>query len=94
MVDPDARFEALVGHLQGEWYRLTPQRIALLRLLAAGDDHPSASDLYHQLQHRFPTTSPATIYKTLNLRVDRDCSRCNPRSATTPSGPWGGPLSA
>lgn len=72
MVDPDARFEALVDHLQEEGYRLTPQRIALLRLLAAGDDHPSTSDLYDHLRVRFPTTSPATVYKTLNLLKELD----------------------
>ncbi len=67
MIDPQARFEALAGRLQEEGYRLTPQRIALLHLLAASDGHPSASDLYDQLQAQFPTTSRATIYKTLNL---------------------------
>jgi Fur family peroxide stress response transcriptional regulator len=72
MVDPHARFEALVGRLREHGYRLTPQRIALLRLLAASDGHPSASDLYDQLQAQFPTTSPATIYKTLNLLKELD----------------------
>jgi len=72
MVAPQARFEALVGRLREQKYRLTPQRIALLRLLAAGEGHPSASQLYDQLQAQFPTTSPATIYKTLNLLKDLD----------------------
>jgi len=67
MVDPQARFEALVGRLREKEYRLTPQRIALLRLLTASDRHPSASQLYEQLHEQFPTTSPGTIYKTLNL---------------------------
>jgi Fur family peroxide stress response transcriptional regulator len=51
---------------------LTPQRIALLRLLASSDGHPSASHLYDRIQAQFPTTSPATIYKTLNLLKDLD----------------------
>ena len=72
MVDPQARFEALVGRLREQECRLTPQRIALLHLLAASNGHPSASDLYDQLQAQFPTTSPATIYKTLNLLKDLD----------------------
>ena len=70
MVDPQARFEALVDRLREQEYRLTPQRIALLRLLATSDGHPSASQLYDQLHAQFPTTSPATIYKTLNLLKD------------------------
>ena len=70
MVDPQARFEALVSRLREQEHRLTPQRIALLRLLAASDGHPSASHLYEQLHAQFPTTSPGTIYKTLNLLKD------------------------
>lgn len=72
MIDPHARFEVLVGRLREEGYRLTPQRIALLRLLAGSDRHPSASDLYAQFQARLPTTSPATIYKMLNLLKELD----------------------
>jgi Fur family peroxide stress response transcriptional regulator len=72
MVDPQARFEELVSRLREEGHRLTPQRIALLRLLSASDGHPSASDLHDQLQAQFPTTSPATIYKTLNLLKELD----------------------
>ena len=70
MVDPQARFEALVARLREQEYRLTPQRIALLRLLAVSDGHPSASHLYDRLHAQFPTTSPGTIYKTLNLLKD------------------------
>ena len=72
MVNPQVRFEALEDRLREQGYRLTPQRIALLRLLAASDRHPSASDLYDQLQAQFPTTSRATIYKTLNLLKELD----------------------
>jgi Fur family peroxide stress response transcriptional regulator len=72
MVDPQARFEELMDKLQGREYRLTPQRVALLRLLAASQGHPSAARLYDQLKDQFPTTSPGTIYKTLNLLKDLD----------------------
>ena len=53
-------------------YRLTPQRLALLRLLAASDGHPSASHLYDQIKDQFPTTSLATVYKTLNVLKEID----------------------
>lgn len=72
MTDPQARFEALVGRLQEQGYRLTPQRVALLHLLAESNGHPSASHLYDQLHAQFPTTRPGTIYKTLNLLKDLD----------------------
>jgi Fur family peroxide stress response transcriptional regulator len=67
MIDPQSRFEELVNKLREHEYRLTPQRIALLRLLAASDGHPSASQLYEQMKDQFPTTSLATVYKTLNV---------------------------
>ena len=72
MTDPQARFEELLSNLRERGYRLTPQRVALLRLLATSEGHPSASDLYDQLQAQFPTTSPGTVYKTLSLLKDLD----------------------
>ncbi len=65
--DPQARFEELVKKLRARGHRLTPQRVALLRLLSESEGHPSASQLYDQIKAQFPTTSPATVYKTLNL---------------------------
>jgi Fur family transcriptional regulator, peroxide stress response regulator len=67
MPDPDSRFQQLVAKLKARDYRLTPQRAALLRLIASSEGHPSASHLYEQIKAQFPTTSPATVYKTLNL---------------------------
>ena len=67
MSDPESRFQQLIAKLKARNYRLTPQRTALLRLLAASEGHPSASHLYEQIKAQFPTTSPATVYKTLNL---------------------------
>ena len=72
MADPQTRFEELVAKLREREYRLTPQRIALLRLLAASDGHPSASHLYDQIKEQFPTTSLATVYKTLNVLKEMD----------------------
>ena len=72
MVDSQSRFEELVAKLREREYRLTPQRIALLRLLAASDGHPSASQLYDQIRDQFPTTSLATVYKTLNVLKEID----------------------
>ena len=70
LADPDARFEALASRLRRRNYRMTPQRVALLRLLAASEGHPSAADLYDRLRAQFPTTSLATVYKTLTLLDD------------------------
>lgn len=72
MADVEQRFQQLKDKLRRLGYRLTPQRVALLRLLSESQDHPSAKDLYDQLRRQFPTTSLATIYKTLNVLKDLD----------------------
>jgi Fur family peroxide stress response transcriptional regulator len=72
MADAEQRFQQLKDKLRRLGYRLTPQRVALLRLLSESRDHPSAKDLYDQLRRQFPTTSLATIYKTLNVLKDLD----------------------
>jgi Fur family transcriptional regulator, peroxide stress response regulator len=72
MTDAEDRYEHLVARLKARDYRVTPQRAALLRLIASSDGHPSASNLYDQIKTQFPTTSPATVYKTLNLLKELD----------------------
>jgi Fur family transcriptional regulator, peroxide stress response regulator len=67
MPDGQSRFQELVLKLKARGYRMTPQRTALLRLIAASEGHPSAAHLYEQIRDDFPTTSLATVYKTLNL---------------------------
>jgi Fur family transcriptional regulator, peroxide stress response regulator len=64
------RFQEIVTALQSAGYRLTPQRLALVRLMVESDQHPSASQLYAELQKQFPTTSLATVYKTLHVLSD------------------------
>lgn len=67
MTDPPARFDVLMTRLHERRYRMTPQRVALVRLLAASIGHPGAADLFSELRAQFPTTSLATVYKTLTL---------------------------
>ncbi len=70
MPDPNLRFNELINKLQEHDYRLTPQRIALVRLIAACEGHPSAAQFYDQIKDQFPTMSQATVYKTLALLKD------------------------
>ncbi len=67
MSETDARFDQLITALKEHDFRLTPQRVELVRLIASSDGHPSASQLYTQISHQFPTMSQATVYKTLAL---------------------------
>jgi Fur family peroxide stress response transcriptional regulator len=70
MPDPQFRFDELITLLKERDFRLTPQRVELVRLIAASEGHPSAAQLYAKIKGRFPTMSPATVYKTLALLKD------------------------
>ena len=67
MPDPRVRFDELIATLKERDFRLTPQRVELVRLIAASEGHPSASQLYAKIRTQFPTMSQATVYKTLAL---------------------------
>lgn len=67
MSESKSRLQDLVGSLRDQGHRLTPQRMAVLRILAESDAHPSAQDIYQQVQCDFPMTSLATVYKTITL---------------------------
>ena len=67
MTDPDVRFNELIAALKERDFRLTPQRIELVRLIVASKGHPSAGQLYTTIKRQFPTMSQATVYKTLSL---------------------------
>lgn len=67
MTDPTDRFNQLLAALKERDFRLTPQRVELVRLIAASEGHPSAGQLFTKIKRQFPTMSPATVYKTLAL---------------------------
>lgn len=65
-MDPrHARVRELTRRLKARGCRLTPQRLALLDALVRTETHPTAEELYARVRERCPTTSRATIYKTL-----------------------------
>ena len=61
------RLEQMVAKLRAQDCRITPQRVAVLKVLAASDRHPTAEQIHDQIVADFPTTSLATVYKTLAL---------------------------
>ena len=72
MPDPDTRLKELVAKLKERNHRLTPQRLAVLKILAAGEEHPSIERIYEQIRPDFPMTSLATVYKTVTLFKEMD----------------------
>jgi Fur family peroxide stress response transcriptional regulator len=54
--------------------KMTPQRIAIVRLFASDESHPTAQDLFERLRGSFPTMSFATVYNTLDALATRGLS--------------------
>jgi Fur family transcriptional regulator, peroxide stress response regulator len=71
MTDPELRYQTILARIQAKGSRLTSHRMALLRLISASEEHPSATQLYEKLRVQFPSISLATIYKTLALLKEK-----------------------
>jgi Fur family peroxide stress response transcriptional regulator len=67
MADPQDRLNQMLAKLKTRHFRITPQRLAILRILASSEGHPSVERIYEQVKVNFATTSLATIYKTVIL---------------------------
>lgn len=46
---------------------VTPQRLAVLSVLEARQDHPSAEQIFQEVQRQLPAISFNTVYKTLEV---------------------------
>lgn len=57
----------MLARLRERDFRITPQRLAILKILAASRRHPSVDEIYQEVRTEFPTTSLATVYKTIAL---------------------------
>jgi len=62
-----ARYEYLLQRLRRCGFRLTPQRMAVLRTVAEDISHPTVEQVYDRVRADYPTTSLATIYKTIDM---------------------------
>ncbi len=67
MVSSRRRFSELVQALERGGHRLTPQREAVLRVLADVAQHFSAEQIYAQARQRCRSTSRATVYNTITM---------------------------
>jgi Fur family peroxide stress response transcriptional regulator len=63
----EQRLNQMLSKLKENDFRLTPQRLAVLIVLAVSKGHPSVERIYETVRAEFPTTSIATIYKTVDL---------------------------
>jgi Fur family peroxide stress response transcriptional regulator len=57
----------LTSRLKERGFRMTPQRLSVIRVLTQSTRHPTVDDVYNEVRADFPMTSLATIYKTVAL---------------------------
>src|SRR5258708_37122691 len=62
----EARATVMLRDLQTAGLKLTPQRLAIVRLFASDETHPTAQDLFERLRSSFPSMSFATVYNTID----------------------------
>ena len=67
MANPKDRFDTILQKLREGGHKITPQRMAIVKILAKSDDHPSVEYIHAQVKKDFPTMSLATVYRNILL---------------------------
>lgn len=67
MADNNERFEIIVEKLRDNGCKITPQRLAIAKILSESEGHPSVEDIHARLKADFPTMSLATVYRNIVL---------------------------
>ena len=65
MIEHQTRLKKVIARLREQGFRLTPQRMAVLKVIIGNREHLSVEQIYERVKADFPMTSLATIYKTL-----------------------------
>lgn len=61
------RYAVMAEKLKGSGLKSTPQRLAIIRVLAESKEHPSVDEIWRRLRRRFPGISQATVYRNIML---------------------------
>jgi len=67
VADPKKRFETIIKKLRDHGHKITPQRLAIVDILAKSEGHPSVENIHVRIKKDFPTMSLATVYKNILL---------------------------
>ena len=57
----------IAAKLSNMGYRLTPQRMMVLKAVEEADNHISAEEIFAQVGARYPNMNISTVYRTLEL---------------------------
>jgi len=61
------RSEIIIQKLRDNGHKITPQRLAIVKILAKSEGHPSVETIHVQIKKDFPTMSLATVYRNIVL---------------------------
>ena len=67
MADHQKRFDTILRKLRDHGHKMTPQRLAIVKILAKSEGHPSVEDIHARIKKDFPTMSLATVYRNIIL---------------------------
>jgi Fe2+ or Zn2+ uptake regulation protein len=64
-------FETYTNRLRNQGHRLTPQRLAIMRVLYEATGHLSPVEIYERAQQVLPGLTEPTVYRTLSFLSER-----------------------
>lgn len=67
MEDHQKRSETIIRKLRDNGHKITPQRLAIVEILAESEGHPSIENIHVRIKKDFPTMSLATVYRNVLL---------------------------
>lgn len=67
MTDKNHQVEHAIEHLKEHKIIITPQRNAIITLLANSTSHPTVENIYEELLPQYPSMSMATVYNTIKM---------------------------
>ena len=59
--------QKLIATLREKGYKLTPQRLEIIKLLSHDRSHPGAMDILEKVRQQAPKISVSTVYYTLDM---------------------------
>jgi Fe2+ or Zn2+ uptake regulation protein len=59
--------QKLIASLREKGYKLTPQRLEIIKLLSHDRSHPGAMDILRKVRQIMPQISMSTVYYTLDM---------------------------
>jgi Fur family transcriptional regulator, peroxide stress response regulator len=65
--EPQEIERKLITSLREKGYKMTPQRLQIIRLLSQDRSHPGAMDILQRARKKAPNISMSTIYYTLDM---------------------------